>query len=257
MTKIQPRRLEDNAIFAKAEGIGNAFSRRSRLLLHAFAMAFLLSVPTTFAQLPSTQPDTAPTSQPAKPASPELLQQVQERLKKVTTVQSEFIQEKNLAVLKHKLLIKGTFALQQPNRVMWNVREPVRYAIRVDGDEVRQWDEDTNKVKTMHVGSDPTFKAITEQIQAWFLGDYAALSQTYDVSVVSENPLSLGFTPKPGTMVGKVLQHVDVGFGPGDAYINRMVVREASGSVTTLNFIGPKLNEPVPSTTWEIPPHDR
>ena len=210
------------------------------------------------AQSPSTQPGSLPASQPAaRPASPEVLKQVQERLKKVKTVQSEFTQEKDLAVLKHKLLIKGTFALEQPNRVVWNVREPVRYMIRVEGDEVRQWDQDTDKVKTIHVGNDPTFKAVTEQIQAWFLGDYEALSQTYDVSVIGENPLSLGFTPKAGTMVGKVLQHVNVGFGQGDAYINRMVVREASGGVTTLDFLAPTLNEPIPPRTWEIPPRDR
>lgn len=250
--KIESRRREEGAKGAKAEKIVVSSSRTSRLL-RAFVIAFVLTSGFSFAQAPATQP----TTQPAKPASPELLKQVQERLKNVKTVQSEFTQEKDLAVLKHKLLIKGTFALEQPDRVIWNVREPVRYVIRVEGDEVRQWDQDTNKVKTIHVGADPTFKAITEQIQAWFLGDYAALSQTYDVDVVGENPLALGFTPKPGTMVSKVLQHVDVGFGDGDAYINKMVVREASGSVTTLDFLDPKLNEAIPPTTWEIPPHDR
>jgi outer membrane lipoprotein-sorting protein len=203
----------------------------------------------------TTQP--APEHNPTTRASTELLDQVQTQLRTVETVESDFVQEKQLSLLNHTLKINGHFALQKPNRVVWIVKEPVKYAVRVEGDEVRQWDQDTNKVQVINVGGDPTFKAITDQLQSWFLGDYKVLAESYDVFLESEKPLSLGFTPKANTMVAKVLKHVDITFGREGKYIDRMIVREASGDVTTLNFINTQINQPVKKQIWEIPPHDR
>ena len=130
----------------------------------------------------------------------------------------------------------------------------MRYAIRVFGDEVRQWDEDTNKVNVIHVGNDPTFKAISEQLQSWFTGNYKELEGSYDVYLVAEKPLTLRFGPKPGAMMAKVLSWIQVTFGPDEKNIDRMRVRESGGDVTDMVFTNTRLNQPVPKTTWEIPP---
>lgn len=200
----------------------------------------------------STQPVQSAASPPI--ASRELLAHIQQQLRTISSVEADFVQEKHLAVLKHTLTIRGHFALQKPDRVIWIVSEPVKYAIRVEGDEVRQWDEDTNKVQVIHLGGDPTFKAITEQIQAWFLGNYQTLEQSYDVYLLSEKPLSLRFAPKAGSMVANLVKSIDVTFGKDELNLDAMVVRETAGDSTTLNFINTRLNEPIKAMTWEIPP---
>jgi outer membrane lipoprotein carrier protein len=210
-----------------------------------------LFVPTAYADSPATQP--APTTR----ASEELLTHLQGQLKTVETVQADFVQEKKLSVLNHTLTIKGHFALQKPNRLVWIVREPVKYAVRIDGDEIRQWDEDTDQVQVIHLGGDPTFQAVTQQLQAWFMGDYKILAESYDVEAQGDHPLRLGFVPKPDTMVAKVLKRVDLSFGQDDLYIDKMVVQEAGGDLTTLQFNNTRLNQPIPKETWEIPPHER
>jgi len=198
-----------------------------------------------------------PATQPAQalvPAPLDLITHVQKQLRDIDTVQADFVQEKNLTVLKHKLIIRGNFALEKPNKVMWNVRDPVKYAIRVDADEVRQWDEDTNKVQIIHVGNDPTFKAISEQLQSWFMGNYKDLANSYDVYVINQKPLTLRFGPKPSSIMGKVISWIQVTFGPDERNIDSMVVHESAGDTTVLNFTNTRLNQPVPKKTWEIPP---
>jgi outer membrane lipoprotein-sorting protein len=211
----------------------------------ALILAWLFGCGIAFADGPATRP------------SDELLQHLQQQLATVQTVESDFVQVKNLTMLKHEMTIKGHFALQKPNRLMWSVQEPVRYAIRIEGDEIKQWDEDTNQVQTIHLGSDPTFQAITEQIQAWFEGDYKVLAQSYDVELMGENPLSLGFVPKGDTMVAKVVGRVDLTFGKSELYIDKMVVHEAGGDTTTLQYLNTDLNKPIDAKIWEMPPHDR
>ena len=194
---------------------------------------------------------------PATRASLDVIQGVQIHLKFITSVQADFVEKKNLAMLDHTLTISGHMALEKPDRMIWVVSRPVGYAIRIRGDEVSQWDEDTNRVDVIHLGGDPTFKAVSEQMQAWFLGNYKVLGDSYEVFVVAEHPLSLRFVPKGDTMVAKLLKQVDLTFSADENYIDGMVVRETGGDTTTLNFANARINQPVDKTTWEMPPHDR
>ncbi|HWE04095.1 MAG TPA: outer membrane lipoprotein carrier protein LolA [Tepidisphaeraceae bacterium] len=201
---------------------------------------------------------TAPAQSTAapRPATLELMAQVQNNLRGIDSLEADFDQEKNLAVFKHKLNLSGRFALKQPNWVIWIVDKPVRYAIRVEGDEVRQWEEDTNKVQVTHVAGDPTFKAISEQLQAWFLGNYKALEASYAVFVLSDkpSPLSLRFVPKAGTMIAKLIAHIDLTFSPDNRTIEKMIIQEAGGDWTTLTIRNARINQPMKPQTWEIPP---
>jgi len=193
------------------------------------------------------------TTQPAL----DLLGQVQSKLSTVQTVDADFVETRLLSMLNHKLTIRGHMALQKPDRLIWIVSSPVKYAIRIEGDEVRQWDEDTNRVDVIHLGGDPTFKAVSEQMQAWFLGNYKALGDNYDVHINSNDPISLGFTPKADSMVAKFLQRIDLTFEPGDLYIQSMTIAETGGDSTTIQFVHTKVNQPIADETWEMPPHER
>lgn len=187
----------------------------------------------------------------------ELLSHIQTQLRSVSSIEADFVQEKQLSVLNHKLTITGHFALLKPDKLVWIVREPVKYAIRIDGEEIRQWDEDTNKVQVIHLGGDPTFQAVNQQLQAWFMGDYKTLGDNYEADLIGEHPLQLAFIPKGNGMLSKVIKQVDLTFGKGESYIDKMVIRESSGDVTNLQFKNIQLNQPIPKETWEIPPHER
>ena len=205
------------------------------------------------AGVPSTQPST---DSRATPMTVEMLEHLQKTLKGVATIEADFVQEKKLKVLDHPLIIKGHFALQKPDRLIWNVREPIHYVVRLEGEEVRQWDEDTNRVDVIHLGGDPTFRAVSDQIRAWFLGNYEGLAKSYDVVVLGENPLSLRFTPKDDTMVAKVLKQVEVRFSPDERNIEQMTVHEAGGDSATIRYFNTKINQPISDDEWRIPPNE-
>jgi hypothetical protein len=109
----------------------------------------------------------------------------------------------------------------------------------------------------IHLGGDPTFKAITEQMQAWFLGNYEALAKNYTVDVLSENPLSLRFAPFGDSMAAKIMRQIQLTFASDERYIDKMVVTEAGGDTTALEFIGTQLNQPIKNEIWRMPPNER
>jgi outer membrane lipoprotein-sorting protein len=205
---------------------------------HPFCRS-ILAVALLVSPLPAANPPGNSTTQPSDSsdglprASLELLDHVQKQFRTIATMRGDFVQQKKIAVLNHTLTLEGKFAIQKPDRVMWLVNKPVKYAIRVEGEEVRQWDEDTNTVQVIHLN---------------------ALGQMYDVYVMGNQPLSLRFAPKPGSMVLKLVRRIDVTFATDQLCISSMVIHESSGDNMTLHFSNIRPNQPIAAGIWEIPP---
>jgi outer membrane lipoprotein-sorting protein len=219
-------------------------------MLVPIAIVFIAA--SSFADAPSTEP-AGPTTQ----GTIDLLQGIQDKLQTVRTVQADFVETKLLALLNHKLMIRGHLALERPDRLIWIVRQPVRYAIRIEGDEVRQWDEDTNRVDVIHLGGDPTFKAVSDQMKSWFLGNYKALGDSYNVYINTRRPVSFQFQPKSQSMVAGMLKRIDLTFQEDTNYVDSMSVEESSGDTTTVQFVNARVNQPIGEKLWEMPPHEQ
>lgn len=205
-------------------------------------------------QSAATQPAVLPAV--AEPATPEFLKGIQDDLRQVTSVQSKFTQTKQLAIFDHKVIIRGRFALAKPERLIWLVKSPVKYAVRLVGAELRQWDEDTNKVQTMQLSGEAGFQTASDQLKAWFLGDYSLLTETFNITIHSREPLTLIFTPKPEGMAKEFLNRVELTFGQNRLYIQKLVAHEPGGDVTTIEFTDTRINEPVIASVWDMPPHE-
>jgi outer membrane lipoprotein-sorting protein len=214
---------------------------------------------------PADTPAASSTTQPSEAHPPEarealtvaplkVLSRVQENLGKIESVQADFDEEKYLAVLNHPVKFRGSFVLKLPDQMIFIVREPALYAVRVDGETVSQWDKDTGNLQVIHLAGDPGYKAASEQIQAWILGNFQALAQSYDVYIVRQEPLSLRFVPKAASVIAKVIKNVEVTFNKDETNIDSMVIRETSGDRMTFRFHHPLVNERIAKGSWDIPP---
>lgn len=195
--------------------------------------------------------------EPVAPSTEDYMMELQKHLESVTTVQADFEQEKKLAVFNRSMMIRGEMALDRPKRMMWHVREPVRYCILMEGDTVRQWDEDTDRVQTLHVRDNPTLRAVFSQFQAWFLGDYRTIAQTYDVVIVDREPPCLRFSPKPDSAMPEMVKQVQMTMTKDRRSIRTIMIDEKGGDSTTIRFLNIRLNQSIPKEAWEIPPHGR
>ena len=92
-----------------------------------------------------------------------------------STLKTDFVQEKEMAMFKEKLVMKGRIYLRKPNKVAWHVDSPVRYSVLITDKVIRQWDEDTNKVQEISLAKNPIFQNVLNQLTVWFSGDYSSL----------------------------------------------------------------------------------
>lgn len=191
-------------------------------------------------------------------ATDPLLAELQKSLSGTTNVQSEFIQEKTLSLLQQTVVIKGRLAVEQPARLSWQVLEPIRYNMVLDGAVLRQWDETTGKVQTMSLAGNPVFKVVVTQLRAWFSGQFDLLTKDFDARAdASAATPRIIFTPREGSFAFKVIERVVLTFREDRRYIQDMLIEERTGDRTTMIFTNSILNAAIPASAWEVKPHGR
>ena len=189
-------------------------------------------------------------------AQPPILAELQKSLAGTTNVQSEFIQEKSLALLQQTVVIKGRLAVQQPDRLAWQVTEPIRYNLTIDGTTLKQWDDETGKVQTMSLAGNPVFKVVVTQLRAWFSGQFEVLTKDFETTAdLSGSSPKIIFTPREGSFACKMIKRVVLTFRDDRRYIHTMIIEERSGDRTTMTFTNTILNAAIPLAAWEVSPH--
>jgi outer membrane lipoprotein-sorting protein len=205
--------------------------------------------------------DSAPAAGQGGPATAanveEALARLEERMSAVQTLKARFVQQKHLAVLEQPLVLEGEIYMQKPALFAWHVREPLRYSMVVRDEVVRQWDEDTQRVETISLSRNPAFKLAIRQMRGWFSGAYRSMLAEYEVTVLSEAPISLQFVPREGGFARAAVENVTVVFEADERYIRELHVAEKGGDSTVLTFVDTQLNGPIDASAWKVEPRAR
>jgi len=182
----------------------------------------------------------------------EVLARLEERASGMQTLKADFLQEKHLALLDQPLVLKGTIFMQKPDLFCWMVKEPLRYTLVIEGEDVRQWDEDTRRVEKISLSKNPVFKTAIQQLKDWLSGAYTSMVGEYQVAVLEEAPISLEFVPRKTSLAHEVIDRVTVIFEPDERYIRRIQIVEKGGDRTVLTFVDTQLNTPIDPSAWKV-----
>lgn len=170
------------------------------------------------------------------------------------TLKTDFVQEKEMALFKEKIVLKGRIYLQKPNRIAWHVDSPLRYSVLITDKLIRQWDEDTNKVQEISLTKNPIFQTVLNQLTVWFSGEYGSLLEVNVVRLVKRDPLVIEFMPRDKNVAKKIIKSIVITFRDDQKYLQQIRIQELSGDVTTIRFINTVLNAPLDENSFEVNP---
>lgn len=188
------------------------------------------------------------------PDTGKMLSRLEQKMSGIQTLQTNFVQEKKLAVFNQKIVLKGTMYLQKPTLFAWHVREPMRYSMIINGNMLCQWDEDTNMVQQISLAENPAFQVVIAQMKEWFSGKYTALLENYTITIPIKNPVTLEFIPRETTGIHSVINRVTIVFREDEQYIYQIYIEEKSGDSMLLTFVDTQLNDPINAAAWEVKP---
>ena len=185
-----------------------------------------------------------------------VLNRVRSGLAGLTSVRATYTQEKELSLFKRKLVIKGRLLLDDKGALLWITDEPVRSALTIRGDTLRQWDGESGRVSSLPIKRIPALPALMGQLQSWFRGDVDTLTRDYDVRVEAESPPVLACVPKSKTAAP--FSSVALTLNEKPLHIRQVELVETNGDRMTLRFERVELNGPVEDSDWTLPPkpHD-
>ncbi len=162
----------------------------------------------------------------------------------IEALSSDFVQEKHLEMFQETLVSRGRFYFSKPDKLRWEMTEPVASGFLLNGDNGKRWHERAGAAVPFDITREPGMRLIAEQLLAWARVDIVWLVQQYQMSLVSESPVTLKLVPlQPGAE--QFLDYLQISFDPQRRHVETVEVHEPGGDSTRITFSGTELNQPL------------
>jgi len=185
-------------------------------------------------------------SRPAPVTLESVIKNVQAQQKKTRTLQADFKQEKELALLSQPEVSSGTFVFSKPNNVLWSYDAPKRVQMLITGGTLTTYYPDLNKAERIDVKrfEDRIFRYMGASGAIDELGRYFDFTFT-DTSTSPSWVLDLN--PK-SKVVAKRVRHIRIWIDKATYLTSKFEYVEGDGAVTRYEFTNIRVNTPVEQT---------
>lgn len=163
--------------------------------------------------------------------------------KQTNSIESDFIQVKNLSILSEKITSKGHFWFQKQNNLRWEYSEPYKYIIVINNDKILIKDE--NKVKKYDMNSNKVFKEINDIMISCVNGNILNSNKFKIVYFENDKNFKLELIPHDKGMK-ESLKKINMYFDKNVTSVVKLDMIEPGDDITTIDFSNKKLNATIP-----------
>lgn len=168
---------------------------------------------------------------------------------KVTSIKSDFVQEKNLSMLSEKITSKGKFWFKKDSRVRMEYSQPFQYLMIINKDKV--FVKDGQKQNTISTKSNKLFQQINkitvDCVQGTVLTNPDFSTRVFEnknAYLVELSPISKNLKEFFKTIVVTVEKR--------DYSVTNIEMNENSGDNTIIHFVNKEMNTSLPDALFAI-----
>lgn len=168
---------------------------------------------------------------------------------KLETIQSDFIQEKNLSMLADKIISKGKFYFKKSNLVRMEYSKPYQYLMVINKDKVLV--KDRQKESTINTRSNKMFQQINRVMIDCMQG--TVFTNTDFSTRIFENKTSVLIEMTPVTKgLKEMFAHINLVVDKNDFSVSSINMKEPSGDNTLIKFINKEQNVQLPDNLFSV-----
>lgn len=165
---------------------------------------------------------------------------------KIKTLQSDFVQIKKLDFLDKDIVTSGTMSMQSPNILKWQYTKPYQYSVIFKSGKI--YINDQGKKSTVNMKSDQ-FEKISQMITGSANGKIF-VDPDFAISYFKNGQYNIArFVPKQDKMK-QYIQQIELHVDKDNATVSKVVMLEASGDTTSINFKNTQLNVALPASVF-------
>jgi len=168
---------------------------------------------------------------------------------KISAIKSDFVQDKNLAMLSEKITSKGKFWFKKENRVRMEYNQPYQYLMVLNKDKV--FVKDGQKENKVSAKSNKLFQQINrimiDCMQGTMLSNSDFKTRVFEnrtTALVELVPISKGLKD--------LFRSINVIVDKKDFSVTSIEMQELSGDNTIMRFTNKELNASIPDTLFDI-----
>lgn len=181
-------------------------------------------------------------------------QQFIHKLSEVTqttnTIESRFIQEKNLSVISEKIITRGKFYFKKENKLRWEYTDPFRYLIIMNGERVLIKDE--KKENRFDAASNKIFTEINSIMVGSIRGTILNEDKKFRIDFQENTEFNVVKLSPLSQQLKVYITEIRIFFNKINYSVSKLEIEEPSGDFTKIEFTGLKLNTPVSDENFSI-----
>ena len=180
----------------------------------------------------------------------QVIKKVQEQQKKTATLQADFRQEKELALMAKPEVSSGTFTYSRPSNVLWTYTTPKRVQMVIADGYLTTYYPELAKAERIDV------KRFEDRIFKYMgaTGAIDELARYFDFTFTdskSKSTFVLDLTPK-NRAVSKRVQRIKLWIDKSTYLTSKIEYVEGDGDITRYEFTNLRINESVPPSKFAL-----
>jgi outer membrane lipoprotein carrier protein len=180
----------------------------------------------------------------------QVIREISERQKKIGTLEADFVQEKEMALLASSEKSTGRFVYSQPNRVLWTYDAPRQVTMLIADGRLTTYYPELNRAETLEVKrfEDRIFRYMGARGAIDELGKYFDFKF---VNAKNDRFYTLELKPKTKTVERRV-QRIKIWIDRTTYLTTRFEYVEGDGDLTRYEFRNIRINQPVADSKFVL-----
>jgi outer membrane lipoprotein-sorting protein len=177
----------------------------------------------------------------------QIIQKISRVATEIETINSEFIQEKNITFLYETIISKGLLRYQKPDRLRLEYTSPFTYLLIMNEGQLLI---NTGESKTEYdLKSNKMFNQINDLIINSVQGEIVSNPDYKTLFYENADTLLVKLFPKQEEL-NKYIKNIDLYIGKDDFTVSTLQITEPTDDYTLIKFINKIINEPLPENSF-------
>lgn len=180
-----------------------------------------------------------------------LLNNIQEAIGTIRTLEADFVQTRHLAVFEDELKSEGKIYFIAPDHLRWQIKRPYQSALIFNQGKVAKFEIKKGQLRKMKLAGSLLFAEIMGQMINILRGDFAAIEKEYKIETKRKKSIEVTLKPR-SKKLAKMLKSITLFMHPEKFRVKKLIIQEEGEDKLEIAFEREKENKELAPSLFSL-----